>query len=145
MWHAATSSSAPAPRNPLRRSSPPTRDSPRRRSPCGLEALESFSTLSLDAELATGDDGYSLGDTLGESDSSFDVVVDREAAKNELRRLPERERAILYMRFFEDMTQSGIADRLGISQMHVSRLITRSCAQVRDEALGQFSRSRSTS
>ncbi|WP_406380050.1 SigB/SigF/SigG family RNA polymerase sigma factor [Streptomyces sp. NBC_00197] len=111
----------------------------------GLEALESFSTLSLDAELATGDDGYSLGDTLGESDSSFDVVVDREAAKNELRRLPERERAILYMRFFEDMTQSGIADRLGISQMHVSRLITRSCAQVRDEALGQFSRSRSTS
>ncbi|MFG2454150.1 SigB/SigF/SigG family RNA polymerase sigma factor [Streptomyces sp. NPDC048512] len=111
----------------------------------GLEALESFSTLSLDAELATGDDGYSLGDTLGESDSSFDVVVDREAAKNELRRLPERERAILYMRFFEDMTQSGIADRLGISQMHVSRLITRSCAQVRDEALGQFSRSRSAS
>ncbi|MFD6923886.1 SigB/SigF/SigG family RNA polymerase sigma factor [Streptomyces sp. NPDC059944] len=111
----------------------------------GLEALESFSTLSLDAELAAGDDGYSLGDTLGESDSSYDVVVDREAAKNELRRLPERERAILYMRFFEDMTQSGIADRLGISQMHVSRLITRSCAQVRNEALGQCSGGPSTS
>ncbi|MEU8792748.1 SigB/SigF/SigG family RNA polymerase sigma factor [Streptomyces sp. NPDC048643] len=111
----------------------------------GLEALESFSTLSLDAELAAGDDGYSLGDTLGESDSSYDIVVDREAAKNELRRLPERERAILYMRFFEDMTQSGIADRLGISQMHVSRLISRSCAQVRNEALGQFSHGRSTS
>ncbi|MFF0139539.1 SigB/SigF/SigG family RNA polymerase sigma factor [Streptomyces sp. NPDC005227] len=111
----------------------------------GLEALESFSTLSLDAELAAGDDGYSLGDTLGESDSSYDVVVDREAAKNELRRLPERERAILYMRFFEDMTQSGIADRLGISQMHVSRLITRSCAQVRNEALGQYSSGRSAS
>ncbi|MEW2164874.1 SigB/SigF/SigG family RNA polymerase sigma factor [Streptomyces sp. NPDC007084] len=108
----------------------------------GLEALESFSTLSLDAELAAGDDGYSLGDTLGESDSSYDVIVDREAAKNELRRLPERERAILYMRFFEDMTQSGIADRLGISQMHVSRLINRSCAQVRDEALGRCSRGR---
>lgn len=111
----------------------------------GLEALESFSTLSLDAELAAGDDGYSLGDTLGESDSSYDIVVDREAAKNELRRLPERERAILYMRFFEDMTQSGIADRLGISQMHVSRLITRSCAQVRNEALGQCSGGPSTS
>ncbi|MFG2352243.1 RNA polymerase sigma factor SigF [Streptomyces sp. NPDC048521] len=103
----------------------------------GMEALESFSTLSLDAELsAGGEDGYSLADTLGASDASYDVVVDREAAKEGLRRLPERERAILYMRFFEDMTQSRIADRLGISQMHVSRLISRSCARVRDEALG---------
>ncbi|MGW2386942.1 SigB/SigF/SigG family RNA polymerase sigma factor [Streptomyces sp. NPDC001658] len=103
----------------------------------GMEALESFSTLSLDAELSAGDDGYSLADTLGSSDTSYDVVVDRESAKEGLRRLPERERAILYMRFFEDMTQSRIADHLGISQMHVSRLISRSCARVRDEALGQ--------
>ncbi|RRQ74571.1 B/F/G family RNA polymerase sigma-70 factor [Streptomyces griseofuscus] len=103
----------------------------------GLEALESFSTLSLDAELASGDDGYSLADTLGAADTSYDVVVDREAAKEGLRRLPERERAILYMRFFEDMTQSRIADQLGISQMHVSRLISRSCARVRDEAVGR--------
>ncbi|MEU9350321.1 RNA polymerase sigma factor SigF [Streptomyces griseoloalbus] len=103
----------------------------------GMEALESFSTLSLDAELSSDDDGYSLADTLGASDSAYDVVVDRESAKEGLRRLPERERAILYMRFFEDMTQSRIADRLGISQMHVSRLISRSCARVRDEAMGQ--------
>ncbi|MEU3617146.1 SigB/SigF/SigG family RNA polymerase sigma factor [Streptomyces sp. NPDC006872] len=101
----------------------------------GLEALESFSTLSLDAEVPTGDDGYSLADTLGAADSSYDIVVDRESARESLRRLPERERAILYMRFFEDMTQSRIADRLGISQMHVSRLISRSCARVRQEAL----------
>ncbi|MFJ9346545.1 SigB/SigF/SigG family RNA polymerase sigma factor [Streptomyces sp. NPDC101237] len=103
----------------------------------GLEALESFSTLSLDAELSAGDDdGYSLADTFGDSDGSFDTVIDREAAKQGLRRLPERERAILYMRFFEDMTQSRIAESLGLSQMHVSRLITRSCARVRAEALG---------
>lgn len=102
----------------------------------GLEALESFSTLSLDAELSAGEDGYSLADTLGSSDASYDVVVDRESAKEGLRRLPELERTILYMRFFEDMTQSRIADQLGISQMHVSRLISRSCARVRDEALG---------
>ncbi|MFE1313849.1 SigB/SigF/SigG family RNA polymerase sigma factor [Streptomyces sp. NPDC058755] len=102
----------------------------------GVEALESFSTLSLDAELPTGDDSQSLADTLGAADASYDVVVDREAAKEGLRRLPERERAILYMRFFEDMTQSRIADRLGISQMHVSRLISRSCARVRAVALG---------
>ncbi|MER6349949.1 SigB/SigF/SigG family RNA polymerase sigma factor [Streptomyces sp. NPDC001595] len=103
----------------------------------GLEALESFSTLSLDAELSGDEDGYSLADTLGAPDSSYDIVVDRESAKECLRNLPERERAILYMRFFEDMTQSRIADRLGISQMHVSRLISRSCARVRDEALGR--------
>ncbi|GAA0662940.1 SigB/SigF/SigG family RNA polymerase sigma factor [Streptomyces thermocarboxydovorans] len=101
----------------------------------GMEALESFSTLSLDAELNSDDDGYSLADTLGAPDSSYDVVVDRESAKAGLRRLPERERAILYMRFFEDMTQSRIADRLGISQMHVSRLISRSCARIRAEAM----------
>ncbi|MER6137634.1 SigB/SigF/SigG family RNA polymerase sigma factor [Streptomyces sp. NPDC001815] len=107
----------------------------------GMEAMESFSTLSLDAELSSADDNYSLADTLGESDSSYDVVVDREAAKEGLRRLPERERNILYMRFFEDMTQNHIADQLGISQMHVSRLISRSCARVREEALGRPPRS----
>ncbi|MCX5336980.1 MULTISPECIES: SigB/SigF/SigG family RNA polymerase sigma factor [unclassified Streptomyces] len=103
----------------------------------GLEALESFSTLSLDAELSSDEDGYSLADTLGTADASYDTVVDRESAKAGLRRLPERDRAILYMRFFEDMTQSRIADQLGISQMHVSRLISRSCARVRAEALGE--------
>ncbi|MFH0517968.1 SigB/SigF/SigG family RNA polymerase sigma factor [Streptomyces sp. M41] len=106
----------------------------------GLEALESFSTLSLDAEMSTSDDGFSLADTIGACDDAFDVVIDREAAKEGLRRLPERERAILYMRFFEDMTQSRIAERLGISQMHVSRLISRCCAQVREQALDHGSR-----
>jgi RNA polymerase sigma-B factor len=103
----------------------------------GMEALDSFSALSLDAEMSSGDDGYNLADTLGAPDAAYDVVVDREAVKQGLRRLPERERAILYMRFFEDMTQNRIADRLGISQMHVSRLISRSCARVREEALGR--------
>ncbi|MBL3669992.1 SigB/SigF/SigG family RNA polymerase sigma factor [Streptomyces sp. M2CJ-2] len=103
----------------------------------GLEALESFSTLSLDAEMSPDDDGYSLADTLGASDAAYDVVVDRESAKEGLRRLPERERTILYMRFFEDMTQSRIADQLGISQMHVSRLISRSCARVRADVMGR--------
>ncbi|MEU0788152.1 SigB/SigF/SigG family RNA polymerase sigma factor [Streptomyces sp. NPDC006173] len=101
----------------------------------GLEALESFTTLSLDAELTAGDGGYSLGDTLSTTDSSFDIVIDREAAKKALRRLPERERTVLYLRFFEDMTQSRIGEKLGISQMHVSRLIARSCQRVRSEAL----------
>ncbi|MFD9482456.1 RNA polymerase sigma factor SigF [Streptomyces sp. NPDC059991] len=101
----------------------------------GLEALESFSALSLDAELPGAEDGYSLSDSLGAVDPALDIVVDREAVKPGLRRLPPRERQILYMRFFRDMTQSRIAEDLGISQMHVSRLITRCCTRLRDQAL----------
>ncbi len=101
----------------------------------GLEALDSFTALSLDAELPGSDDGYALRDALGSPDPALDVVVDREAVKPRLRALPERERAILYMRFFGDMTQSRIAEQLGISQMHVSRLITRCCAAMREEVM----------
>ncbi|MYX12269.1 SigB/SigF/SigG family RNA polymerase sigma factor [Streptomyces sp. SID8374] len=101
----------------------------------GLEALESYSALSLDAEPAGADGGVPLADRLGSWDHALDVAVDREAVKPELRRLPERERTILYLRYFRDMTQLGIAERLGISQMHVSRLISRSCERVRAGAL----------
>ncbi|MEV0523463.1 SigB/SigF/SigG family RNA polymerase sigma factor [Streptomyces sp. NPDC050439] len=101
----------------------------------GMEAMTSYSALSLDAEMSFDPDGFSLADTLGATDPAYDCITDREAAKTGLRRLPERERTILYLRFFEDMTQSKIAEELGISQMHVSRLITTSCARVRAEAV----------
>jgi RNA polymerase sigma-B factor len=101
----------------------------------GLEALESFTALSLDAEPSGSGDGYCLADLLGSPDPALDVVVDREAVGPRLRALPERERAILYMRFFDDMTQSRIAERLGISQMHVSRLISRCCDRLREQVL----------
>ncbi|MER5949007.1 SigB/SigF/SigG family RNA polymerase sigma factor [Streptomyces sp. NPDC001904] len=100
----------------------------------GLEALESYSALSLDAEVGASDDEFSLADTLGENEPGYDLVTDREAAKKGFRHLAERERTILYLRFFEDMTQANIAERMGISQMHVSRLISRSCTQIRDYA-----------
>ncbi|MFE0515376.1 RNA polymerase sigma factor SigF [Streptomyces sp. NPDC058964] len=101
----------------------------------GLEALESFSALSLDAELPGSNDGYSLAEALGSADPALDTVVDREAVKPRLAALPERERAILYMRFFGDMTQGRIAEQLGISQMHVSRLINRCCERLRDQVM----------
>ncbi|MEW2390588.1 SigB/SigF/SigG family RNA polymerase sigma factor [Streptomyces venezuelae] len=104
----------------------------------GMQAMEGYSALSLDAEISSADpDGFSLADTLGAPDAAYDIVTDREAAKRGLRKLPERERTILYLRFFEDMTQSRIAEELGISQMHVSRLISTSCARVRAEADGR--------
>ncbi|MGW5862969.1 RNA polymerase sigma factor SigF [Streptomyces sp. NPDC055239] len=101
----------------------------------GLEALESFTALSLDAELPGSEDGYALRDALGAPDPALDVVIDREAVKPRIAALPERERDILYMRFFGDMTQGRIAEQLGISQMHVSRLISRCCDRLRDQVM----------
>ncbi|WP_236239526.1 RNA polymerase sigma factor SigF [Streptomyces sp. CC228A] len=101
----------------------------------GLEALDSFTALSLDAELPGTEDGYTLVDALGGPDPALDVVVDREAVKPRLQSLPEREQRILYMRFFRDMTQSSIAEDLGISQMHVSRLISRCCTRLREDIM----------
>ncbi len=98
----------------------------------GMEALECFSALSLEAEMP-GTDGYALGDAIGDADPAFDVVVDRVAVKPCLQRLPERERTILYLRFFGGMTQSRIAQQLGISQMHVSRLLSGCFAHLREE------------
>ncbi|GAA5214301.1 SigB/SigF/SigG family RNA polymerase sigma factor [Streptomyces thinghirensis] len=102
----------------------------------GLEALESYRALSLDAGSGGADgDGPSPADFLGEPDHAFQLVVDRESVKEAVRRLPSRERAILYLRFFEDWSQSRIAERMGISQMHVSRLLGQTCARLRRETL----------
>ncbi|MGW3150342.1 RNA polymerase sigma factor SigF [Streptomyces sp. NPDC001177] len=102
----------------------------------GLEALECFSALSLDAEMP-GTDGYALSDALGESDPGYDLVVDRIAVKPCLEALPERERLILYLRFFRGMTQSRIAEQLGISQMHVSRLLSGCFDRLREDLLAE--------
>ncbi|WP_405634242.1 SigB/SigF/SigG family RNA polymerase sigma factor [Streptomyces sp. NBC_01178] len=101
----------------------------------GLEALDSYSALSLDAEPTGSEGGMPLVDRLGSCDRALEVAVDREAVKPGLRGLPERERTILYLRYFQDMTQVRIAERLGISQMHVSRLLSQSCERVRDGVL----------
>ncbi|WP_055555684.1 SigB/SigF/SigG family RNA polymerase sigma factor [Streptomyces sp. NBRC 110028] len=103
----------------------------------GMEAMGSFTPLSLDAQLTGADDGYSLADTLGCQEPEYDRVVEREAVRPGLRRLADRERQILYMRFFCDMTQSRIAEQLGISQMHVSRLINRTCSTLRAQAMAE--------
>ncbi|MFI9150044.1 RNA polymerase sigma factor SigF [Streptomyces sp. NPDC053367] len=102
----------------------------------GMEALECFSALSLDAEMP-GTDGYALGDAIGGPDPSYDIVVDRVAVKPCIEALPERERTILYLRFFQGMTQSSIAEQLGISQMHVSRLLSGCFAHLREELLAE--------
>lgn len=100
----------------------------------GMEALDCFTALSLEAEMP-GTDGYALADAIGGPDPGYDTVVDRVSVTPCLQALPERERTILYLRFFGGMTQSTIAEHLGISQMHVSRLLSGCFAQLREEIL----------
>ncbi|MEU7150094.1 SigB/SigF/SigG family RNA polymerase sigma factor [Streptomyces sp. NPDC045456] len=103
----------------------------------GLRALESYRSLSLDAALdhgGEGGDAHTLLHVLGALEDAFALVEDRETVKPVLARLPERDRRILYLRFFEDRTQSAIAAELGVSQMHVSRLLNRALARIRTEA-----------
>ncbi|GCD40758.1 SigB/SigF/SigG family RNA polymerase sigma factor [Streptomyces paromomycinus] len=103
----------------------------------GLRALESYRSLSLDAALDQGGEGgdeHTLLHVLGALEDAFALVEDRETVKPVLARLPERDRRILYLRFFEDMTQSAIAAELGVSQMHVSRLLNRALTRIRTEA-----------
>ncbi|MBW1599453.1 SigB/SigF/SigG family RNA polymerase sigma factor [Streptomyces sp. JJ38] len=99
----------------------------------GMEALESYRTLSLDSPYPHVEDAFTRADTLGDFDAGYDRVIYRESVKPRLRRLPERERRILYLRFFCDMSQSRIAAEVGISQMHVSRLISSTCRRIRRE------------
>jgi RNA polymerase sigma-B factor len=99
-----------------------------------LEAMEAASArrpYSLDATVGPDEDAATLVDTLGETDPSYETVEYGEAISRTLDLLPERERMILHLRFVEDLTQSEIANRVGISQMHVSRLLRRALDAVR--------------
>lgn len=96
-----------------------------------VAAGESYHAASLDA--TTLNDGRSIGDTLGDFDAALDGVDNHETLRPALLALPERERTILLYRFFGGMTQTEIAQKVGISQMHVSRLLTQSLETLRIE------------
>ncbi len=95
-----------------------------------LEAGQAYRSASLDAP-AGGDEGETLGARLGDDDASLGHVESRATLSPLLAQLPPREQLILHLRFFEGLTQSEIADRLNISQMHVSRLLARSVSRLR--------------
>ena len=94
-----------------------------------------FSTYSLDAPLSDRDDPALLADMLGGDDPGVTHTIDMEAVNAHWHELPEREQRILVMRFYGNLTQTEIGDRLGISQMHVSRLLTRALAHLRSKLL----------
>ncbi|MDX6489850.1 MAG: polymerase sigma-B factor [Gaiellaceae bacterium] len=102
-----------------------------------LEALESgraYSSLSLSAGSGFDEDGeLDPLESLGTEEHQYEVSEDRAVLQPGFRVLDERERTILHLRFFEGLTQSQIAQQVGISQMHVSRLIRRSLEKIREE------------
>jgi RNA polymerase sigma-B factor len=97
-----------------------------------LSAIQAYETLSLDAPCPGADeDAMTYADTLGEPDQRYELVDFDVTVRAVLGHIPPRERQILQMRFAEDLTQTEIGARVGISQMQVSRLLRRSLQRLR--------------
>lgn len=104
-----------------------------------LEASNAYRSGSLDELLVDDPDSGTVSDLLGEADAALDKVEYQQSLAPLLAELAPRERTIIKLRFFKNMTQSQIAEEVGISQMHVSRLLARTLAQLRD-GLGDTAR-----
>lgn len=99
----------------------------------GLQTAEAYDAISLDAPVQSDEEGAtSRLDALGDDDNRLGLVDDHATVFAAARHLPRRERQILYLRFGEDLTQTEIADRVGVSQMQVSRLLRRSLHRLRE-------------
>jgi RNA polymerase sigma-B factor len=94
-----------------------------------------FAAYSLDAPLSDREDSARLADLLGRDDQEVEHVLDMEAVNAHWEELPEREQRILVMRFYGNLTQEEIGDRLGISQMHVSRLLNKALLYLRERLI----------
>jgi RNA polymerase sigma-B factor len=102
-----------------------------------IAAWDSYRPVSLDAPASEEPDAQTLGDCVGTADPELDLMVDGHALRPLINELPERERKILLLRFFGNKTQSQIGEEIGISQMHVSRLLSRSLERLRGKLLAE--------
>jgi len=97
-----------------------------------IVTAKAYQPQSLDVNVVDDDSrAQALGDSLGEMDAGFDRVTDRESVRSLLAALPRREQKVLYLRYFGAMTQRQIADSIGVSQMHVSRILDRTLRDLR--------------
>lgn len=101
-----------------------------------MEANRSYSASSLDAPASDDDSGPGLDRVLGQLDPGMEAVEREMVVRDLLDSLSERDRQIVQLRFFEGLTQSEIAERINISQMHVSRLLARALSTLRGEFEG---------
>ena len=97
-----------------------------------MEAAQAYRSTSIDAPTSGDDAGLGLAGQLGDEDTNLFAAENRMLVASLVDTLPKREQLIMRLRFYDGMTQTQIADRLGISQMHVSRLLARSLNQLRD-------------
>ena len=97
----------------------------------GIESSNAYSTLSLDATDESDDGRVSMLELMGFDDIALEHIEIRESLKPLLEALPPREKRILLLRFFRNKTQTEIAAEIGVSQMHVSRLLSRTLDQLR--------------
>jgi RNA polymerase sigma-B factor len=103
-----------------------------------MEAAIAYDSVSLDTPRTSDeDDGDTYADTMGMIDERFELVEYKSAIGPTMRALPERDRLVLKLRFEDDLTQLEIAERIGVSQMHVSRLIRRALKRLRTVADAQ--------
>lgn len=103
----------------------------------GRRAEQAYRHWSLNHRIDDDDDDGELLDRLGGPDPSLDLVVDHDALRRALRVLPERMRLVLSLRFLDELTQCEIADKIGVSQMQVSRLLSRALARLRAHMLAE--------
>ena len=101
-----------------------------------MDAQDAYASISLDAPIDEDSEGSTLSDRLSTDVEEFEIAEEWAEFEPHLQRLPERERRILVLRFFRDWTQSQIAEDLGISQMHVSRLLSQTLLKLRQAVAG---------
>jgi RNA polymerase sigma-B factor len=102
-----------------------------------MQASNAYDAVSLEAKRDPEGDGDSFADTMGREDERFELVEFGASMQPTIDALPDRDRMVLKLRFVDDMTQSEIAERIGVSQMQVSRLIRRALARLRTVAEAQ--------
>ena len=98
----------------------------------GYEARQAYRAVSLDEPPFADGERSSLVESVGEEDAALELVENHESLVPLIQELPQRERKILALRYYGDMTQTQIAEEVGISQMHVSRLLHRTLEDLRD-------------
>ena len=103
------------------------------------QAAQGFTALSLDAPAGDSEDASGLGELLGDQDAAFERATDMSAVEQHWEQLPRREQRILLLRFYGNLSQEEVAARLGISQMHVSRLQAQALARLRELILDNAS------
>ncbi|GAC1651333.1 MAG: RNA polymerase sigma factor SigF [Mycobacterium sp.] len=97
-------------------------------------AGQGYSASSTDRAMGDEVDSMSVGERMGDEDAGFEKVLQVETLRPLVAALADRERTVLHLRFFENMSQSQIAERVGVSQMHVSRLLAKALAALRHQA-----------